>query len=405
MSGERWTTSAAIVDIDGDSYADLFQVGYCGGDKPLQQKCIDKELNQPRSCAPLAFDPEGDRVWRGLGDGTFAEVTDDWLGEHVGGRGFGLIIGNLDKQAGLDVYVANDMTANHYWAHDTDADDFRLIEQATIRGLAFNERSLSQASMGIAAADADDDGDLDFLLTHFSGDYNTFYEQVGPGMWADRSQRVGLAAPSDRMLGYGTQFIDADNDGTPELFIANGDIDDFSHQDRFFRQPVQLFDRAADGRWAELPRKPLGDYFTKNRLARAVATLDADRDGRTDLVVTHLFDPVALLINRTDTPAKQTRFFLRGTNADRDAIGAQVSLQIGDRTRTQQLLAGDGFQCSNERCLSFGSGSANTVSDVRVTWPDGTTDDFPELNTAADYLIVQGSAQAFRLARPPAEKL
>jgi tetratricopeptide (TPR) repeat protein len=404
LSGQTWTTSVAIADIDGDSYADLFQVGYCGGDKPLQQKCIDKELNQPRSCAPLAFDPQADRVWRGLGDGTFAEVTDDWLGEHAAGRGFGLIIGNLDQQAGLDVYVANDMTANHYWSPDRDAADFRLIEQATIRGLAFNERSLSQASMGIAAADADDDGDLDFLLTHFSGDYNTFYEQVGPGMWADRSQRVGLAAPSQRMLGYGTQFLDADNDGTPELFVANGDIDDFSHQDRFFRQPVQLFDRAANGRWTELARATVGDYFSKNRLARAVATLDADRDGRTDLAVTHLFDPVALLINRTDTPAKQTRLFLRGTRTNRDAIGAQVRIDAADHRLTQQLLAGDGFQCSNERCLSFGTGEATKVNGIQVTWPDGSTDELPELKTGADYLVIQGSAQPFALAAPPAAK-
>ncbi len=230
LTGDGWTTSVAIADIDGDGHADLFEVGYCGGEKPYRQECIDQQLGEPRSCAPLAFDPEQDRVWRGGGDGTFTDVTAIWLTDQKPGRGFGVVIGNLDHQDGLDIYVANDMTENHYWSPDSKASPFRLVEQATIRGLAFNERSRSQASMGIAAGDADADGDIDFLLTHFSGDHNTYYEQVSPGMWADRSSRVGLAAPSQRMLGYGTQWIDVDNDGMPELFVANGDIDDFSYQ-------------------------------------------------------------------------------------------------------------------------------------------------------------------------------
>jgi hypothetical protein len=134
-----------------------------------------------------------------------------------------VVVGELDQDRGLDIYVANDMTANHFWSNTANTADFALAEQAAVRGLAVNERSLSQASMGIAAGDADSDGDIDFLLTHFSGDYNTYYEQVGAGMWADRSSRVGLAAPSDRMLGYGTQWIDADNDGSLELLVANGE--------------------------------------------------------------------------------------------------------------------------------------------------------------------------------------
>ncbi len=399
LTGNAWTTSAAIADIDGDGHADLFEVGYCGGDKPLRQPCIDQELNEPRSCAPLAFDPEQDRLWRGRGDGTFANVSSRWLGDHDAGRGFGLVIGDLDQQKGLDIYVANDMTANHYWTAEVDEVDFRLSEQATIRGLAFNERSLSQASMGIAAADADADGDLDFLLTHFSGDYNTFYEQVSPGMWADRSSRLGLAAPSDRMLGYGTQWMDADNDGTPELLVANGDIDDFTHKDRSFRQRVQFFDRAADGRWHELSNKTLGEYFHKDRLARAVATLDANRDGQTDLLVTHLYDPVALLINQTGAAAKQIRFFLRGTNSHRDAVGTQIKLKIGEREFVAGQLSGDGFQCSNERCVTFGVGNAGQVDEVIVTWPDGSTEKLGNIRPGKDYLIIQGAGQGFELPR------
>jgi tetratricopeptide (TPR) repeat protein len=403
LTGDWWTTSAAIADINGDGHADLLEIGYCSGEEPYRRECIDLHLGQPRSCAPLAFDAERDRIWRGNGNGTFTDVTDSWFAAHEPGRGFGVVVGNLDHDNGLDIYVANDMTANHFWSADSSQSPFRLAEQATVRGLAFNERSLPQASMGIAAADADADGDIDFLLTHFFDDHNTFYEQVSRGMWADRSSRVGLAAPSHRMLGYGTQWIDLENDGTPELFIANGDIDDFGYQERPFRQPVQLFDRGPDGRWYEPNRGQLGDYFSKDRLARAVVTLDANRDGKTDLLVTHLFDPVALLINQTESESKQVRFFLRGTQSQRDAVGTQVQLLAGHRQYTQQQLAGDGFQCSNERCLTFGVGGADQVDEVTVIWPDGSSQELGGLASGRDYLIIQGSAKVFALAAAPPE--
>ena len=291
------------------------------------------------------------------------------------------------------------MSANHYWSPTTDSGSFQLLEQATVRGLAFNARSLSQASMGIAAADADGDGDIDFLLTHFSGDHNTYYEQVRPGIWADQSSPVGLAAPSDRMLGYGTQFFDADNQNGPELFVANGDIDDFSHQNRMFRQPVQFFDRASNGRWYQPDRQLIGPYFQSERLARAVVTLDADRDRKTDLLVTHLFDPVSLLVNETATANTQVKIFLHGKAVHRDAIGTRVSAKIGEQEFVQQLLAGDGFQCSNQRCLSFGVDHAGQVEELTVTWPDGSVDRLGTVKPDQDYLILQGSGEAFRLDR------
>jgi hypothetical protein len=198
------------------------------------------------------------------------------------------------------------------------------------------------------------------------------------------------------MLGYGTQWIDADNDGQPELVVANGDIDDFTHQERSFRQPVQLFDRVSNGRWIELDRDPLGQYFSKDHLARAVVTVDADRDGRSDLVVTHLFDPIALLINQTQTRSNQIRFFVRGTVSHRDAIGTKVSISAGGQTQTGQLLAGNGYQCSNERCITFGIGDATRVDSATVVWPDGASSTFESLEAGKDYLLIEGNSEAFR---------
>lgn len=388
LDGDGWTTSVAFADLNADGHADLYEVGYCRGEDALTQPCIHPIVGEARACNPMAFDPEPDRIWAGKGDGTFDEKT-QWLGEHGGGRGFGLVIGDFDHQVGLETYVANDMTANHFWASPADG-DFRLSDQASIRGLAFNRRSAAQASMGIAAADADNDGDIDFLLTHFSSDHNTYYRQDRPGVWSDESRVAGFDEPSRPLLGFGTQWIDIDNDGHIEIVIANGHVDDFTFRSRAFRQPTQVFAAVSLGQWQPVARESLGDYFAKDRLARAVATLDADRDGKMDLIVTHLYDPVALLMNRSTTDFKQLRVFCRATKTHRDAIGTRVRFSVGDQTYQQQLIAGNGFQCSNEACIVFGVGHAKTLTNAEVAWPDGSTESLGALISGKDYLVVQG---------------
>ncbi len=390
LEGTGWTTSVAIADLNDDGHADIFEVGYCRGEKPLSQECIVPSIGEARSCNPMAFDPEPDRIWAGNGDGTYSDAT-HWLGPHEEGRGFALVIGDLDHHhPGLETYVANDMTANHYWAKPVDAREFGLSEQAPIRGLAFNRRSMAQASMGIAAADADNDGDIDFLLTHFVDDHNTYYQQYRPGVWSDESQVAGFADSSKPMLAYGTQWIDVDNDGSLEVFIANGDIDDFQFEGRSFRQPAQILKQITQGRWQVMHADPLGDYFAEDRLARAVATLDANRDGLTDLIVTHLFDPVGLLINRSETAARQTRFFLRARSTHRDAIGARIRFTTNFGTFEQQLLAGNGFQCVNEACIVFGVSDAEELEDVQVIWPGGNNESLGNLVAGGDYLVIEG---------------
>ncbi len=170
-------------------------------------------------------------MWQGQPDGTFVEVTDHWLQGQTLAHAFGAVAGFFDDNPGLDIYVANDMSANHFWSTVTSGpSDFHMQDQATARGLAVDRRSLSQASMGIAAGDPDLDGDIDFYLTHFEDEYNTFYEQVSSGMWQDVTEQIDLAEPTRKLLAFGTQFIDGNNDGWLELFVANGHISDYREE-------------------------------------------------------------------------------------------------------------------------------------------------------------------------------
>ncbi len=395
LESDDWTASAVIADIDGDSIADLYEANYCSGREPYEQPCRNNKGIS--TCPPLQFDAQTDRVWKGRSDGTFQEMTKDWMEQTSPGRGLGAVVGMLDERPGLDLYIANDMTANHLWSADLQEPPFRLTDLGAIRGLGFNSQSSSQASMGMAAGDPDQDGDIDFFLTHFTKDHNTFYEQVGPGLWADRSHQFGLALPSMMMLGFGTEWADFDNNGTLELIVANGHVDDVDRAEIQYRMPPQLFQVDRRGRYAELDRKSLGKYFEGEHLGRALVSVDVNRDGKTDVAITHLYDPVALLVNQTRSSGQSIGLELKSVHSQRDAIGAKVSMIIAGKKVFAQLTAGDGYMCSNQRRITVGTGGIDQAQEVHVTWPSGKTSNFGTLASGRDYLLVEGEEEAFLL--------
>ena len=399
LSGEAWTTSVAMIDLDGDAVIDLYEANYCAGRKPFEHECHNRfGLG---TCSPLLFDAEPDRVWRGRSDGKFVEETAAWMNQTSPGRGLGLVAGELDQHPGMDVLVGNDMTVNHLWSSQLGKQPFYLADLGVMRGLGTSGNSRSQASMGIAAADADGDGDLDLFMTHFSDDYNTYYEQVAPGFWSDRSYQVGLGEPSMKLLGFGTQWADFDNRGGQELMVANGHVDRIDRADLSYRMPPQFFSRTSRGRWDEWDRATLGEYFTGDHLGRALVVLDVNRDGRLDAAITHLDDPAALLVNQTPDAGRSIHLELKATRSPRDAIGARVTATIGTRSFAAQLTTGDGYMASNERNIHLGCGPADTVSDVTVIWPSGDVEQFGTLASGRDYLIVEGSGEALTMREYP----
>ncbi len=419
-SSNRWTSSIAMADVNSDGIGDFVEVNYCAGQSPYTQRCFVKDGSRHRSCQPLVFPAEPDRVWLGSGDGTLSPAIGDRFKTTSPGRGLGLVVGQFDALPGLDIFVANDMTANHFWtASDRPGDQpiDRWEEQAIIRGLASDSRSQPQASMGIAAADVDGDLDIDFSLTHFTNEYNTLYRQITPGFFVDATVSAGLADATRPMLGFGTQFADLNVDGRPELIVANGNVDDFSHQGDGFRMPLQLFAPENEGRWRLVDGKQIGPGFGDDVLARAVANLDVDRDGRVDFVVSHLSEPTRLWINRTGPMKRSLSIRLVGRDCDRDAIGTTVMVTSADGTAIGQRMSGNGYQCSSEPLIRFAIPTATTVIDATtagstvkalVDWPDGSRQTVSlsipaesgsqnETRSAGEWLIVQGESVAFEL--------
>lgn len=399
LFGEHWTSCGLIADLNGDSVADLFEVNYCAGSEPFERVCADDEPGgTPRTCKPTRFPPDPDRLFLGRGDGTFEDVTDRGGLSDADGRGLGIVAFDPDGTGRLSLFVANDMTANSWWlnvAEGGGAPEFD--DRATSAGLAFDSGGQSQACMGVAADDADGDGLLDLFVTNFLDESNALYLQKEGGVFADEARKAGLFEPSLNMLGFGTQFIDADLDGRPDVVVANGHIDDYSRTGRPFRMRPQFF-RNLGGRFDEYRGGQAGAYFEGERLGRGLARLDWDRDGREDFAVSHLFEPVSLVTNRSPNTGHSLAVRLRATSSSRDAIGATVTV-VASQTLVKQLTAGDGYQASNERRLVFGLGTAVSVRELRIRWPSGHAESFHSLRADGEYLVVEGRGRLLSLAR------
>jgi hypothetical protein len=203
------------------------------------------------------------------------------------------------------------------------------------------------------------------------------------------------------MVGFGTEAVDLDKDGVDELVVSNGHVGDFGESKSSYAQPFQLFRRSTGGKFVQADLSQRDDYFRSPHIGRALFTCDVDSDGRSDLVLTHLTEPVALLVNRSVSRHHQIVFSLVDSEQTRDAVGAVVDFEIrtNGETRRRRLfrLSGHGYLCSNRPELCAGTGPATIVHNVRVTWPDGHTQHVGDLETAAEYLIVRGEESAFLL--------
>lgn len=403
-NGDSWSTSGAIADLDGDGLSDIVIVNYCAGLEPTTVICVTSEETFVPSCSPVRFDAERDQFLHATAEGTLIDQTDEWVAvPSVPGRGLGIIAGSFDATPGIDVLIANDMTNNHLWSGVATGNGFKLTESGMLRGLATDDRAMAQGSMGIASGDLDNDGDLDFYVTNFNGEYSTYHGQQSGGIWRDETARWNLGTPTFFMVGFGTAAVDLDRDSMLELTVANGHVDLFSRglKSSPYAQPFQVFRRNSTMKYDSVGESMRGEYVTTPHVGRALWTIDVDRDARVDLAVTHQTEPVALLINHSTVTGRWLEISLVATRDSRDAIGATVQVTVNDQSWLSAQVSGDGYLCSDERILRFGLGeiAADATAEIEVTWADGQSERFTDLPVDASWLIVQGESEPFTLTR------
>jgi tetratricopeptide (TPR) repeat protein len=382
-----WTTSCLIADLNGDALPDLYAVNYLSGSDVFTRICRGRH-GEPAACTPDLFAGAPDEVFLNLGDGRFAAQAQSAGVALPEGKGLGIVAADFDGSGLLNLFVANDQVPNFYFVNESQPQQLAFQEQGVLSGLAFDRDGRAQACMGIALDDIDRDGRPDLFVTNFYNESNTLYAQQPYGGFIDATVSARLRDPSFALLGFGTQFLDADLDGDPDLFIANGHVT--RAKDAPYRMRPQLL-RNHRGRFVEVPPGELGEYFEGAYLGRAAATLDWNRDGLMDCALTHLDAPAGLLTNRTRGAGHWLKLGLCGVTSSRDAVGAVVRVRCGEAVWVRHLAAGDGFQASNERRMLFGLAACRRVDEVHVRWPSGVEQSFHNLTTGMEYLLIENN--------------
>jgi tetratricopeptide (TPR) repeat protein len=395
-----YTASVAMGDINGDHLPDIVEVNYLDDPHiydPIEHHPDGTPIRLP---APLSFRPALDRVFLSHGDGTFSGQSLGDPDRPLAATGLGVLVTNIDGKPGNEIFVANDHMANHFWEQGTGdqniGDSVHWRNTAAVRGLAYGASGMPLGCMGIAVADFDENGRIDFHVTNFGSQLSNQYMQDDAGFFKDLIVAFGLAEPSYQMVGFGTQAFDYDNNSVIDLVVGNGHIEDMTVGGGLFEMPTQLF--VGEGSRFE-PIQVTGDdgYWNEGHLTRALAYCDWNHDGRIDLVTTDLNQPLALLENRTDTDYHWIQLQLVGSHCERDAIGATIKATHGSRTITKVVQAGDGYMCKNESLVCFGLGDDRSADRVEIRWPDGHQQVLRDIAADHRWLIVEGEDEAFQL--------
>ena len=372
---EGWGTSAAFLDYDRDGWLDLYVTNYVVYPTDDPVRCFAGSSRRDY-CGPSAFAPQHDRLYRNRGDGTFEEVSDRVLSGYRPGPGLGVVAGDFNRDRWMDIYVANDGAVNQLWINQGGS---RFVDDALFAGAAVNRAGKAEASMGVDAGDFDNDGDDDLFLTHLMGETNTLYVNDGTGIFEDQTTEHGLGARSFPFTGFGTGWLDYDNDGWLDLLVLNGAVHQIeallAQGDPYpLGEPNQLFHNMKGKRFEEVV-EPAGSPLALAEVSRGAAFGDVDNDGDTDVVVFNNSGPARLLINRVGQQSAWVGLRLLDASGRVDRLGAIVEIALGDGTILRRRSRTDGSYCSaNDPRVLFGLGTATKgpVS-ARILWPDGTT--------------------------------
>ncbi|MGB7324264.1 MAG: FG-GAP-like repeat-containing protein [Rubripirellula sp.] len=387
-----WTTSIASGDLDGDHLPEIIEVNYIDDPIAFVTPCVPTD----DMCGPSRFRPAADR-WLSVNPEGRIER---WAGEpdqtEIVGHGFAAIITNVDSELGNDVYVANDSDANWFWKSRSlgkrDIGFSPLEESGQLAGSAAGDRGGRHGSMGLAAADWDRNGALDLHITNYWDQAADFYLQIQKGVFQHATQSWQFVEGTKPTVGWGTQAIDLNQDGWDDLVVMNGHIVDRSSAGIPFQMLPQVFVQAGS-QWREATSNAAtsDSYWSSPALGRSLCRVDIDRDGRSDLVAGHLDRPIVIL--RNETPARNwVRFTLVGVESERDAIGARLEVQCGQRTLVGWQIGGGGFLCDNQAVVEFGLGDCETLTRVDVTWPSGQKQRFENLDACKHYQLIEGQS-------------
>ena len=382
VEGSRWSTSAAVCDSDDAGLLDLYIANYVTNEPP--HACASG-TGEPDYCGPNIYRGVPDRLYRNDG-GRFDDISASSGIAETARNGLGVVCFDFDGDDRDDLLVSNDGERNQLWRNQGGG---RFVDRAVRFGVATNIEGVNEASMGIALGDVDGDLRADALMTHLAGETNTLYVADSMGMLLDSSALSGVGYPSIADTGFGVALADLDQDADLDLAVANGRVqrspdsagpaNGESPTDifrRLYAEPNLLMVNDGQGRFDDHCHQSPG-FCTATEVSRGLLTADIDADGDLDILVTNANGPASLY--RNDIPRKGNWLKLRLADpvVRRDAIGATVSVRLGDTWQMRPVVHATSYLSSADAQVHFGLGTADAVDAIEVIWPDGTRERFP----------------------------
>ena len=366
----RWSTSCAFADYDRDGNLDLYVVNYIVFDINENPWCGLREKGIRAYCEPDNFIAQSDTLYRNNGDGTFTDVTKTAGIYNTTGKGLGVVWADYNNDGAADIYVANDSTENFFYRNNGDG---TFEEVGFMVGVALSENGAAENGMGTTFGDWNNDGWFDLTVTNYAQQTNTLYHNDADGFFTDATATTKTAQLTYPYLGWATAFIDYDNDGYQDLFVANGHLHENLAelgQEGTYGQRNLLFRNNSNGTFTEIS-ETLGPGMKLTDVSRGATFADYDLDGDIDIVVTNSNTAPRLLRNDGGNRKNWLQIRLTATNGSTDAIGARVKITTGKLTQTREVRSGDGYLSQQDLTLHFGIGDSEQVDSIEVQWQTG----------------------------------
>lgn len=381
------STSALWFDYDRDGWLDLFVCNYVRW-SPEHDVFCSLDGTHKSYCTPEAY--RGDTCWlfHNRGDGTFEDVTATSGVFDSSSKSLGVAILDYDQDGWLDLLVANDTQPNKLYRN---LHNGKFKDVAVEAGLAFSTEGKARAGMGVDVGDFDNSGRPGIAITNFDNEMIGLYRATNPGVYDDVATAAGIGAPSRNTLGFGCLFLDVDLDGFLDLAAANGHIDETVRNIRGnvgYAQPPQLFLNLGNGKFHDVAPDAGGGFDTP-RVGRGLAYGDFDRDGDLDILMTTNNGPAVLFRNDQLAGNRSIRFELQGTKSNRDAIGASVSIFIGEQLQSRLVRGGSSYLSQSELPVTFGVGKREKIDRAVISWPSGRTEEYKDLQTGRAYKCLE----------------
>lgn len=396
VAEKRWGIAAVFFDYDHDGWLDLYIGNYLDYSFAVHKECVN-EIGRRDYCGPISFKPLPDVLFRNRSqaatDGDhrvrFEDVTASMGIVQDPAPVLGAVSGDFNGDGWLDLYLANDEFPNNLLINEGGT-YFR--DEALLAGAAMSSEGKAEAGMGVDAGDFDNDGDEDLFISHLNQETNTLYRNQD-GQFGDDTIETGLGSPSFDFTGFGTAFLDYDNDGWLDLLVANGAVQGIRSQmlagDRYpMHQTNQLFRNRGDGRFDDVSASS-GAVFELSEVSRGAAFGDVDNDGDTDVVIHNNAGPPRLLINQVGHEKQWVGFRAVGTSG-RDQLGSWVELLAPGPPRGLRVRTEGSYASANDPRVLFGLGDASGSAHVRVTWPNGQREEWRDLPLGQYTTLRQG---------------